>query len=173
MNDLKVRPPYCTPGAQGVTDCGFTLGATGFFFTFVILQTYMLANLFVAAIMENMASGLLRAREALTPDHLRRFQARFPTARGQGLRVSGSGSGGGSMAAWARRLCPQNMRCLRALTVWLHASAAACLHKPTRPRACGSPCTGCARSARRQLPTCASLNLHLKLTLHAGGVVQV
>lgn len=74
MNDLKVRPPYCTPGAQGVTDCGFTLGATAYFFTYVILQTYMLTNLFVASIMEHMASGLVRQQELITPHHLTRFQ---------------------------------------------------------------------------------------------------
>ena len=76
MNDLKIRPPYCTPGAQGITDCGFVLGAMGYFFTYIILQTYLLTNLFVAAIMENMASGLLRAKALLTPDHLTHFQVR-------------------------------------------------------------------------------------------------
>ena len=74
MNDLKVAPPYCTPGEQGVTDCGFRAGSTAFFFTYVILQTYLLTNLFVAAILDNMQSGLLRAKALLGPSHLGHFQ---------------------------------------------------------------------------------------------------
>ena len=74
MNDLKVAPPYCTPGKQGITDCGFHAGSTAFFFTYVILQTYLLTNLFVAALLDNMASGLLRAKALLGPSHLEHFQ---------------------------------------------------------------------------------------------------
>ena len=78
MNDLGVAPPYCTPGRQGVTDCGFRLGASAFFFTYVILQTYLLTNLFVAAIMDSMASGLLRAKAQLAPSHLQHYQVYNP-----------------------------------------------------------------------------------------------
>ena len=76
MNDLKVAPPYCTPGKQGITDCGFRAGSTAFFFTYVILQTYLLTNLFVAAILDNMQSGLLRAKALLGSAHLEHFQVR-------------------------------------------------------------------------------------------------
>ena len=74
MNDLKISPPYCTPGGEGKTDCGFALGSTMFFITFLLLQTYLLTNLFVAAILEYVASGLLRERLFLTPQHLDKFQ---------------------------------------------------------------------------------------------------
>lgn len=79
MNDLKVSPPYCTPGIEGNTDCGFKLGATLFFITFLLLQTYLLTNLFVAAILEYVASGLLRERLFLTPQHLDKYQVFCPS----------------------------------------------------------------------------------------------
>lgn len=74
MYDLRISPPHCTPGEEGITDCGFKLGATLFFITFIMIQTYLLTNLFVAAILEYVASGLLRERLFLTPEHLDRFQ---------------------------------------------------------------------------------------------------
>ena len=76
MNDLRISAPYCTVGAKGNSDCGFFFGSAFFFSTFLVLQTYLLTNLFVAAILEYVASGLLRERLFLTPQHLDKFQVR-------------------------------------------------------------------------------------------------
>ena len=49
-----MAPPYCTlnPPAGKPSDCGLTAGATIYFVTFVIAISYLLTNLFVAAILE-------------------------------------------------------------------------------------------------------------------------
>lgn len=76
MDDTKQEAPYCTqfPPGSAVSDCGLSGGATIFFVTFVILNSYLLSNLFVAAIMEIVVSGLLREGAVVTSQDLETFQ---------------------------------------------------------------------------------------------------
>lgn len=82
MNDVKRQAPYCTdkPPPGRVADCGTAAGATIFFVTFVILNSYLLSNLFVAAILEIVASGLFNKNALVTPHDLEVFQV---VARGK------------------------------------------------------------------------------------------
>ena len=79
MDDVKKQAPYCTanPPPGQVTDCGSSAGATIFFVTFVILNSYLLSNLFVAAILEHVISGLLNNGALVAPRDLELFQARL------------------------------------------------------------------------------------------------
>ena len=76
MNDIKKQAPYCTlfPPGDSVSDCGSSGGGTIFFVTFVILNSYLLSNLFVAAIMEYVISGLLRQGAIVNSRDLETFQ---------------------------------------------------------------------------------------------------
>jgi len=78
MNDIKQQAPYCTllPPGGAVSDCGSSGGGTMFFVSFVILNSYLLSNLFVAAIMEYVVSGLLRQGAVITNHDLETFQVR-------------------------------------------------------------------------------------------------
>ena len=80
MDDVKQQAPYCTldPPGGAVSDCGTSGGGTIFFVTFVILNSYLLSNLFVAAIMEFVVSGLLRQGAVVTNHDLETFQVRIP-----------------------------------------------------------------------------------------------
>lgn len=76
MDDMKVESPYCTmypPGGRP-SDCGSSAGATLYFLTFVIVNAYLLTNLFVAAIMEYVSSGLLNTASLVTTADLQTFQ---------------------------------------------------------------------------------------------------
>lgn len=79
MNDVKRQAPFCTaaPPGERATDCGSSAAATVFFVTFVILNSYLLSNLFVAAILERVSSGLLNRTALLTPQDLPSFQVRL------------------------------------------------------------------------------------------------
>lgn len=76
MSDIKLEEPYCTryPPGRAVSDCGSSFGGTIFFVTFVLLNTYLLSNLFVAAIMEFVVSGLFRQGAVVNTRDLEKFQ---------------------------------------------------------------------------------------------------
>ena len=76
MDDIKNEAPYCTaaPPEGRASDCGTSAGGSAFFVTFIILNSYLLTNLFVAAIMEFVVSGLLRQGAIVTTLDLETFQ---------------------------------------------------------------------------------------------------
>lgn len=76
MDDVKLQAPFCTlfPPGDAVSDCGSSGGGTIFFVSFVILNSYLLSNLFVAAIMEYVVSGLLRQGAIVNSRDLEVFQ---------------------------------------------------------------------------------------------------
>ena len=76
MDDIKLQAPNCTlfPPNGAVSDCGSSGGGTIFFVSFVILNSYLLSNLFVAAIMEYVVSGLLRKGAIVNSQDLETFQ---------------------------------------------------------------------------------------------------
>jgi len=78
MDDIKQQAPFCTlyPPGDAVSDCGTSVGGTAFFVSFIILNSYLLTNLFVAAIMEYVVSGLLRQGAVITNRDLETFQVR-------------------------------------------------------------------------------------------------
>ena len=76
MDDIKLQAPYCTlfPPDGAASDCGSSGGGTIFFVSFVILNSYLLSNLFVAAIMDYVVSGLLRQGAIVNSRDLEIFQ---------------------------------------------------------------------------------------------------
>ena len=76
MNNIKNEAPFCTaaPPDGRASDCGTSAGGSAFFVTFIILNSYLLSNLFVAAIMESVVSGLLRQGAIVTTLDLETFQ---------------------------------------------------------------------------------------------------
>ena len=79
MDDIKNEAPYCTaaPPDGRASDCGTSAGGSAFFVTFIILNSYLLTNLFVAAIMEFVVSGLLRQGAIVTTLDLETFQVQL------------------------------------------------------------------------------------------------
>jgi len=78
MNDCKIVEPFCTKevgsfGEDTYDDCGFQLGATAYFTSFVILCTYIFTNLFVAAILDFITFGLLKETSLVTARDVHKF----------------------------------------------------------------------------------------------------
>ena len=88
MNDIKVEAPYCTlfPPDGSVSDCGSSGGGTIYFVSFIILNSYLLSNLFVAAIMEYVVSGLLRQGAIVNSRDLETFQVAHFSGLSTGLQ---------------------------------------------------------------------------------------
>lgn len=76
MDDMKNEAPYCTafPPNGLPSDCGNSAGATLYFLSFVIVNSYLLTNLFVGAIMEYVNSGLLNTASLVSRTDLQTFQ---------------------------------------------------------------------------------------------------
>jgi hypothetical protein len=75
MDDLKIGPPFCTLHAA-LSDCGFKTGATFYFVSYLLLESYSVTNLFVALIIDNVGFGLLNTKSIITPADLEHYQVR-------------------------------------------------------------------------------------------------
>ena len=56
MHDCMVSPPKCSLNAEDnywQTDCGHSVGAAIFFFSYYVIVTYIFLNLFIAVVIEN------------------------------------------------------------------------------------------------------------------------
>lgn len=75
MYDVTRSRPYCTINDElDVNDCGFEFAGRFYFVTFVIVCAYLITNLFVAALLDNVTFGLLRESSIVTPHHISEFQ---------------------------------------------------------------------------------------------------
>ena len=77
MNDCKTEAPYCTPNpGPGISsDCGFKIGATFYFVSYLLIAAHLVMALFISAISEFVSYNLLvRAAAVLSITDLHLFR---------------------------------------------------------------------------------------------------
>ena len=77
MIDAHVHPPRCTNEGLDRNDCGLSAGAIIYFVTFVLIQSYILLNLFVAVVIDVIAFSLMQGGSLLTASNLDHFKVTF------------------------------------------------------------------------------------------------
>eukprot|EP00041_Stephanoeca_diplocostata_P037375 m.1410603 g.1410603 ORF g.1410603 m.1410603 type:complete len:1448 (+) comp25025_c0_seq1:1460-5803(+) len=82
MNDCHLSPPVCDDAAVGGSTCGSVL-APYYFFSFVILCTFLMINVFVAVILDAF-EFLSMDHSVVTPVHLNAFVAEWRRLDPQG-----------------------------------------------------------------------------------------
>jgi hypothetical protein len=84
MNDCKNEAPYCTPrpGSGISSDCGFKIGATIYFVSYLLIAAHLVMALFISAISEFVSYNLLvRAAAVLSITDLHLFRVSFDELR--------------------------------------------------------------------------------------------
>lgn len=74
MIDAHVHPPRCTNENQARNDCGLSAGAIIYFVTFVLIQSYILLNLFVAVVIDVIAFSLVQGGSLLMASDLDHYK---------------------------------------------------------------------------------------------------
>jgi hypothetical protein len=72
MFECSVEPPYCTTMGTD-SDCGTAVGARLFFYSYILLVTYILMGLFLAVILENLSTVYTRHRSLISQTDLDRY----------------------------------------------------------------------------------------------------